>query len=90
MRVFLASTDTGRGPGQTAGIVEISIQACVHAVLGEKDEAIAILEQTYEKHAGVSINLRTFPWLWSLHGDPRFEELVRKVGFPFIPGAKKN
>jgi len=25
--------------------------------------------------------------LWSLPGDPSFEELVRKIGFPVIHGA---
>jgi len=33
--------------------------ACFHAALEEKDEAIALLEKAYEKHAGVLINLRT-------------------------------
>jgi len=64
--------------------------AMVHAALGDKDEAIALLEKAYEKHAGVLINLRTFPFLKSLHGDPRFEELARKIGFPEVSDKIHN
>ena len=58
--------------------------ACVYAALGEKDKAIDLLNQVYEKHSGVLVNLRTFPILRSLHDDPRFQDLVKKVGFPEV------
>jgi eukaryotic-like serine/threonine-protein kinase len=83
----LAAMEKAKAINAQKGIESEFDLAMVHAALGEKDEAIALLEKAYEKHAGVLINLRTFPWLWSLHGDPRFEALVRKVGFPVIPGA---
>jgi TolB-like protein len=59
--------------------------ATFHAVLGEKDKAIEFLNQAFKNHLGVLINIKTYPDLRSLHGDPRFEELVKKMGFPEIP-----
>ena len=64
--------------------------ACVYAALGENDKAIDFLNLAFEKRAGVLVNLRTFPYLRSLHGDPRFEELVKKMGFPDVPQARSK
>ena len=64
--------------------------ATFYAVLGEKDKAIEFLNQAFRNHLGILINIKTYPDLRSLHGDPRFEELVKKMGFPEIPGQKKD
>jgi TolB-like protein len=60
---------------------------CIYAGLGNKDKALEYLNQAYEKHAGLMPNLISDWWLRSLHGDPRFEELAKKIGFPVIPRA---
>ena len=61
--------------------------ACVYAGLGDKDKAFEYLNQAYEKHSTLMVNLISEWWLHSFHGDPRFEELAKKIGFPVIPRA---
>ena len=58
---------------------------CVYAGLGDKDKAFEYLYQAYEKRSTLMIGLISDWWLRSLHSDPRFEELAKKVGFPVIP-----
>lgn len=51
--------------------------------LGQKDQAIAALEQSYAERDGDDIGvIKVDPLLNSLHGDPRFEALVQKVIAP--------
>lgn len=65
-------------------------KACVHACLGDRGEAFELLDQLYEERSS-DILLLAADWaLHPLHGDPRFEELARKIGFPVIPRAKKT
>ena len=65
-------------------------EACVYAGLGDKDKAIECLYIAYENHSPQMYKLKGNWCLHSLHGDPRFEELAKKVGFPVIPGQKKD
>jgi TolB-like protein/Tfp pilus assembly protein PilF/predicted Ser/Thr protein kinase len=58
--------------------------ACVYAGLGDKDKAFEYLYQAYEKHSTLMLGLISDWWLHSLHGDPRFEDLREKMGFPKI------
>ncbi len=53
-----------------------------HAELGEQDEAFAELERAYAARVGQLNFLRVTPLLDALRGDPRFDELVRRVGIP--------
>ena len=63
-------------------------EACVRAGLGDRDEAFELLYRLYEERSS-DILLLVSDWaLHSLHGDPRFQELARKVGFPEVPGSK--
>jgi len=57
----------------------------LHATLGEKDEAFAILERAYEKHNVWLVYLST-PSFDSLRDDPRFADLCRRIGLPQAPG----
>jgi TolB-like protein/Tfp pilus assembly protein PilF len=57
--------------------------AMIHMGLGEKDEAIRLLEQAYNEHSGYDIAfIRSDPLLNPLRGEPRFEALVAKVFAP--------
>lgn len=56
--------------------------AMIHVGLGEKDEAIAWLEKGYDERAYAMQNLKVEPNWDSLRDDPRFQELIRKVGLP--------
>jgi len=51
-----------------------------YALLGEKEQAFEYLNKAFEKHQSQMIILNVEPSLDSLRGDPRFDELVRRVG----------
>jgi TolB-like protein/Flp pilus assembly protein TadD len=54
--------------------------AIVYAGLGQKEEAIRFLKQTYEERDGYNIVfLEIDPFLSPLRGDPRFEALAQKI-----------
>jgi DNA-binding SARP family transcriptional activator/TolB-like protein len=52
----------------------------VHAALGEKDLAFQLLDQAYRRHADEIVLLRNNPRLDALRNDPRFAQLLQKVG----------
>ena len=58
------------------------VMAKLYAELGDKDRAFESLELAYKKHDIWLIGLRTDFALDSLRSDPRYAELVRKIGFP--------
>ena len=57
------------------------IKATFHVELGEKDKALAILNQLYEDRATELVMLKVDPRLDPLRDDPRFQDLLRRVGF---------
>jgi TolB-like protein len=59
-----------------------TIVAANYAFLGDKDNAFAWLEKAYEQRASELIFLKT-GWEWeNLHSDPRYADLLRRIGFP--------
>ncbi len=56
--------------------------AQLYADLGEKDAAFEWLNTACQEHTPNLEQLRTDFALDSLHSDPRYAELVRKIGFP--------
>jgi tetratricopeptide (TPR) repeat protein len=56
--------------------------AVYYAALGKRDDAINWLEKAYAERAGGMVFLKTDPALDSLHSDPRFQTLVRRMNFP--------
>jgi serine/threonine protein kinase/tetratricopeptide (TPR) repeat protein len=56
--------------------------ASIYAGLGDKDKAFALLERAYEDRSWYMNHLKLDPELDSLHSDPRFADLVRRVGLP--------
>jgi len=56
--------------------------ADVHAWRGEKDAAFAWLERAYAQRDGGMSDFKFDPLLASLHGDPRFAAMARKMGLP--------
>jgi TolB-like protein/DNA-binding winged helix-turn-helix (wHTH) protein/Tfp pilus assembly protein PilF len=58
------------------------LMAKLSAALGDKDAAFQWLEKAYQERSFFMTNLKVAPGLRSLHGDPRFADLVRRVGFP--------
>ena len=55
--------------------------ALIHLALGERDEAFERLYKAYEEHAEWVIYMAVDPRLDPLRPDPRFKELVRRIGF---------
>jgi TolB-like protein/tetratricopeptide (TPR) repeat protein len=59
--------------------------ALAYLGLGNKEEALRWLEQSYQDRAGADIGwIRVDPLLDPLHGDPRFEALAEKI----VPAAE--
>jgi eukaryotic-like serine/threonine-protein kinase len=56
--------------------------ATIYTGLGDKDQAFASLERAYEDRSWYMTHLKLDPELDSLHSDPRFADLVRRVGLP--------
>ena len=56
--------------------------ATVYAGLGDKDQAFASLERAYVDRSFYMTWLKCDPQLDNLRSDPRFADLVRRVGFP--------
>jgi len=56
--------------------------ALLYAGLGEKDQAFQWLERGYQDRAFDMPYLKVDPLIDSLRSDPRFEDLLRRVGLP--------
>jgi hypothetical protein len=54
--------------------------ADVYAWRGENDKAFQWLDRAYAQHDGGMSDLAYDPLLVSLHADPRFDALVRRIG----------
>jgi TolB-like protein/DNA-binding winged helix-turn-helix (wHTH) protein len=55
-------------------------QACVR--VGDKECAFRWLEKGFQERDDLMINLKVEPVFDGLHSDPRFQDLVRRVGIP--------
>lgn len=53
--------------------------AAIYAALGDKDAAMAQLEQAYRERSAHREGIWMNPWYRPLHGDPRFEALVARI-----------
>jgi serine/threonine-protein kinase len=56
--------------------------AGIHIGLGENERAIEYLEKSYEEHSHWLIYLHIDPSMDGLRQDPRFQDLLRRVGLP--------
>ncbi len=56
--------------------------AAVHAGLDDKDKAFAWLEKAYDERSNRLAYLRVEPIWASLRSDPRFDDLLRRIGLP--------
>jgi TolB-like protein/Tfp pilus assembly protein PilF len=67
--------------GQRGYTVSASV-GVIHAGLGETDQAFEELERGCLERDPVLLFLRTWYWFDGLRADPRYDGLVRRVGFP--------
>lgn len=56
--------------------------ACIHAALGEKDQAFFWLERAMETRDPAIAMLNAFPYWDGLRSDARFQDLLRRAGLP--------
>ena len=56
--------------------------AGIHIGLGENDRAIECLEKSFEEHSHWLIYLHIDPSMDALRSDPRFQDLLRRIGLP--------
>jgi len=54
----------------------------VHARLGEKDAAFEWLEKALQERANFLVYFKVHPMFDNLHGDLRFDALVKRIGIP--------
>jgi eukaryotic-like serine/threonine-protein kinase len=62
--------------------------AGIHIGLGEHERAIEYLEKSYEEHCHWLIYLRLDPSMDALRENPRFQDLLGRVGLPDASAAK--
>jgi serine/threonine-protein kinase len=55
--------------------------AAIYTAMGENDKAILSLEKAFDDHEVEMYWLNVEPLFRPLHGDPRFENLLKKIGF---------
>lgn len=60
--------------------VDPQVIAQAYAGLGDKDQSVAWLEKAYAAHSNELVSLKVSPEYDSLRSDPRFQDLLRRVG----------
>jgi len=73
----LKQLQTGKEYVSPAGL------ALIHTALGEKDKAFALLERAYSLHDQQLIWLGIDGGYDPLRADPRYQDLMRRIGFPY-------
>ena len=56
--------------------------ALIYNGLGERDESLSWLERSYRERDGPIVFLKVEPKWNNLRSDPRFQDLLRRLGFP--------
>jgi tetratricopeptide (TPR) repeat protein len=64
--------------------------ATIYSALDEKDRAFQLLENAYNERSEWILFLKVDPRFASLHTDPRFDDLIRRVGLPERDGTNAN
>ena len=72
-------------PVLVGGYVHPTLVAMIYAGLGRNDDAMDWLETGFKVRSRDLLYVRDDPHFASLHSDPRFVELVRRVGLPSSP-----
>jgi serine/threonine protein kinase/tetratricopeptide (TPR) repeat protein len=62
--------------------VDFYMVAGIYAGLGDKDEAFRLLEKGYEERSGGMVYLGLDPLWYGMRSDPRYIDLLRRIGIP--------
>ena len=75
-RSIAQDSDSAKPGYNPAGVAEN------YALLGDKDNAFRWLEKAYQQHASELIFLKVDPEWDGLRSDPRYADLIHRIGFP--------
>ena len=56
--------------------------AKIYVALGNSEQAFQLLEKAYAEHSFHLANLNVCPQFKSVRSDPRFQDLVQRIGLP--------
>jgi len=62
------------------GFTQTEAMLFAYASAGKKDQAMALLEKAYSEHSSIVTSLKVDPIYDPLRSDPRFQELLRRLG----------
>lgn len=68
-------------PEGTSPVVHMRI-AAVCAALNERERAFELLRKACDERVAMMIYLKVYPYFDNLHSDPRFKDLLRRIGLP--------
>ena len=63
--------------------------ATIYAGLGDKDEAFRLLEKGYKQHSASMPYLAVDPFWYGMRSDPRYADLLRRIGLPQPPSERR-
>jgi len=66
----------------TRTYVDFYFPAQILVGLGDKDQAFRYLERAYQERSNQIAYLAADPWWYPVHSDPRYKDLLRRVGLP--------
>jgi TolB-like protein/Flp pilus assembly protein TadD len=69
-----------RNPGAEQDYIPPGYLAWAYAMAGDKERAFALLEKAYQQHDPSLANLKVDPGFDSLRSDPRYVDLLKRVG----------
>lgn len=70
--------------------IEPAAIAWGYIAVGDKEQALAWLEKAYAQHSPVLVALKVEPGYDSLRSDPRFQDLLRRVGLAGGTGGRRT
>ena len=62
--------------------VDVYFIAMTYAGVGDKDQVFRWLEKGYEERSNQMVWLAADPWWYQPHSDPRYRDLLRRIGLP--------
>lgn len=69
-----------------AGKLSATMLAKTCVMMGRKQEALQLLEESYARHEEYVLSCLVHPDLLTLKDEPRYKEWVKKINFPPAPG----
>jgi hypothetical protein len=64
--------------------VDFYFIATIYAGLGDKDQTFHWLEKAYQEHSNQMAWLAVDPFWYPIHSDPRYADLLRRIGLPQV------